>query len=110
MVTHLEVGDVDLVLRPGHQGGELLAAEHPQPVQAYHVRQPGPKINVVAIILLNQLYAGLCRRRIFIRLTINDSLLGHNNTDNNNTDCLNVIFSLSGITIKTIVLKNFLHR
>ena len=39
-----------------------------------------------------------------------DSLLGHNNTDNNNTDCLNVIFSLSGITIKTIVLKNFLHR
>ena len=51
--------------------------------------------------------AGVCRLRIFIRLMIKDSLLGHNNTDNNNTDCLNVIFSLSGIMIKIIILKNF---
>ena len=41
-LTDLKVGDVDLVLCPGYEGGQLLAAEHPQPVQTYYISQPVP--------------------------------------------------------------------
>ena len=48
--TNLQVGHVDVVLSPGHQGGELLAAEHPQPVQADDISQPVPEINVLVTL------------------------------------------------------------
>ena len=41
-LTDLKVGDVDLVLCAADESGELLAAEHAQPVQPNHVTQPGP--------------------------------------------------------------------
>ena len=40
-LAYLKVGDVDLVLRAADEGGELLAAEHPQPVQPDHVTHAG---------------------------------------------------------------------
>ena len=41
-MSDLQISDVDLVLRPGYEGGQLLAAEHAQPVQPDHVRQASP--------------------------------------------------------------------
>ena len=40
---NLEVGDVDLVLGTADEGGELLAAEHAQPVQPDDVTHSGPE-------------------------------------------------------------------
>ena len=39
--ANLQVGDIDLVLSAADEGGELLAAEHPQPVQPDHVTHAG---------------------------------------------------------------------
>ena len=45
-LADLQVGDVDLVLRAADEGGELLAAEHPQPVQPYHVTHASSEMRV----------------------------------------------------------------
>ena len=39
-----QISHTDLMLGPRYEGGELLAAEHPQPVHAYHIGETSPVI------------------------------------------------------------------
>ena len=55
----LQVCHTDLMLCPRYQGGQLSAAEHSQPVQPNHIRQPGPgekwKLSTKSLFIFNNI-------------------------------------------------------